>query len=40
MKDILISVISILITAVIIISMAKGITIGVFKILSIEDIKA
>ena len=40
MKDILISVISILITAVIIMSMAKGITIGEFKILSIADIKA
>ena len=39
MKDILITVISVLLTAVIIICMAKGLTVGNFHILSINDIK-
>lgn len=39
MKDILISVISILIIVIIIICMAKGLTIGNFSILSIADIQ-
>lgn len=40
MKDILITVISVLLTILIIICMARGITIGTFKISSIPDIKA
>lgn len=40
MKNILITVISVLLTALIIICMAKGITIGQFQILSIPNIKA
>ena len=39
MKDILITVISILLTVVIIICMAKGLTVGSFRILSISNIK-
>lgn len=39
MKDILITVISILLTVVIIICMVKGITVGSFRILSISNIK-
>lgn len=39
MKDILITIISVLLTIVIIICMAKGLTIGNFHILSIADIK-
>lgn len=40
MKNILITVISVLLTALIIICMVKGITIGKLQILSIPDIKA
>lgn len=40
MKDILITVISLLLTALIIICMVRGISIGTFEILSIPDIKA
>ena len=39
MKDILITVISILLTVVIIICMVKGLTVGSFRILSISNIK-
>ena len=39
MKDILITVISILLTVVIIICMVKGLTVGSFHILSISNIK-
>ena len=39
MKDILISVISILITAVVILCMVRGMTVANFKILSINEIK-
>ena len=39
MKNILISVISILITAVVILCMVRGMTVANFKILSINDIK-
>ena len=39
MKDILITVISVLLTAVIIICMVKGLTVGSFRILSISNIK-
>lgn len=39
MKDILITVISILLTVVIIICMANGLTVGSFRILSISNIK-
>ena len=39
MKDILITVISILLTVVIIICMVKGLTVGTFRILSISNIK-
>lgn len=40
MKDILISIISLLLTVLIIICMVKGLTIGKFTILSIPDIKS
>ncbi len=39
MKNILITVISVLMTVLIIITMIKGLTIGKIKILSIADIK-
>lgn len=39
MKDILITVISILLTVVIIICMVKGLTVGSFRILSISNNK-
>ena len=39
MKNILITVISVLMTVLIIITMIKGLTIGNIKILSIADIK-